>query len=272
MNQLQNIFNYQGHQVRTVVKNGEPWFVAKDVCEVFGDTNYRRSTARLDVDEKGVSPLNTHGGIQEITVVNEAGLYSLLFHMQPQKKATMTDEEYEERVSKLKQFKRWITHEVIPSIRKHGAYMTPDTLEKALTSPDFLIQLATKLKEEQQARIAAETKLEEQKPLVGFAETCLASEHSILIRELAKVASKHEIVIGEKRLYQKLREWGLIMQGKTEPMQKSIDAGYFEVVQGGKETSSGSIIFRTTRVTPKGQVYIINRLKREFFGDKAVSV
>lgn len=255
MNQLQ-IFNFNGSKLRTVEKDNQIWFVLKDVCDVLDLGNPSQVKTRLEdgvISNEVIS--DALGRMQETTVINEDGLYDVIL---------------ESRKPEARQFRKWVTSEVLPSIRKHGAYMTGETIEKALTSPDFLIQLATKLKEEQQARIIAETRLEQQKPLVGFAETCLASEQSILIRELAKVASKHEIVIGEKRLYQKLREWGLIMQGKTEPMQKAIDAGYFEVVQGGKETSSGSIIFRTTRVTPKGQVYIINRLQREFFGDRAV--
>lgn len=255
MNQLQ-IFNFNGSKLRTVEKDNQIWFVLKDVCDVLDLGNPSQVKTRLEdgvISNEVIS--DALGRMQETTVINEDGLYDVIL---------------ESRKPEARQFRKWVTSEVLPSIRKHGAYMTGETIEKALTSPDFLIQLATKLKEEQQARIIAETRLEQQKPLVGFAETCLASEQSILIRELAKVASKHEIVIGEKRLYQKLREWGLIMQGKTEPMQKAIDAGYFEVVQGGKETSNGSIIFRTTRVTPKGQVYIINRLQREFFGDRAV--
>lgn len=128
MNQLQRLFEYQGHQVRTIIRDGEPWFVAKDVCEIFGDTNYRRSVARLDDDEKGVSPVSTPGGVQEMTVVNEAGLYSLLFHMQPQKKSHMSHEQYEQRVQALKKFKRWVTHEVLPTIRQTGGYVADDDL------------------------------------------------------------------------------------------------------------------------------------------------
>jgi len=128
MNQLQRLFEYQGHQVRTIIRDGELWFVAKDVCEIFGDTNYRRSVARLDEDEKGVSPVNTPGGVQEMTVVNEAGLYSLLFHMQPQKKSHMSQEQYEQRVQALKKFKRWVTHEVLPTIRQTGGYVADDDL------------------------------------------------------------------------------------------------------------------------------------------------
>ena len=98
MNQLQRVFNYRGNGVRTVINDGEPWFAVKDICEYFGDKHYRRSVGRLDDDEKGVTPFDTPGGIQHMAVVNEPGLYNLLFIMQPQKKEHMTKEEYEARV------------------------------------------------------------------------------------------------------------------------------------------------------------------------------
>lgn len=164
---------------------------------------------------------------------------------------------------KANAFMDWVW-EAVESIRKHGAYMTPEKIEEVLLNPDVIINLATRLKKEQQARIKAQKQLKEQAPLVGFAETCLASQDSILVREMAKIASKHGVLIGQNRLFQKLREWGLIMQRKTEPYQWAVDAGYFEVVQSVKETSSGNMIFSTTRVTTKGQVYIVERLKREF--------
>ncbi|CRK80391.1 BRO-N domain-containing protein [Neobacillus massiliamazoniensis] len=139
-------FNFGMDEVRTVGIDGEPWFVAKNVCEVFGDSNYRRSISRLDEDEKGVSPFYTSKGKQNFTVVNETGLYSLLFHMQPQKKKTMTEEQFQERVNSIRNFKRWITHEVLPSIRKHGAYTTDYVLAKTLDDPEYLIGLIRELK------------------------------------------------------------------------------------------------------------------------------
>lgn len=120
-------FDYHGHEVRMVVgKDGEPWFVAKDVCEYFGDTNYRRSMQGIDTDEKGVSQMNTPGGTQKMSIVNEPGLYSMLFAMQPKKARGVSDEYIAERTEQLKQFKRWVTHEVIPTIRKTGGYVNND--------------------------------------------------------------------------------------------------------------------------------------------------
>ncbi|MCM3598665.1 phage antirepressor KilAC domain-containing protein [Metabacillus idriensis] len=141
--------------------------------------------------------------------------------------------------------------------------MTPQTIEKVITSPDFLIQLATNLKQEQEARKLAETKLEKQQPLVNFAEICMATEKSLLVRELAKLISKEGILIGEKRLFQKLREWKLIFQDRNEPYQEYVDREYFTISQGVRTSSSGSHTWLTMRITPKGQMYIIDRLKKE---------
>ena len=245
MNEIQKIFNYQGTQLRTVVLNNEPWFVAKDVCEILEIKNPTDALKRLDSDERARFNLGRQG---ETNIVNEPGLYTLILGS---------------RKPEAKQFKRWITHEVIPSIRKHGAYMTPEKIEEVLLNPDTLIKLATNLKEEQQKRIAAEKQIEQQKPLVNFAETCMASDKSLLVREVAKMISKQGILMGERRLFQKLRDWKLIFPNKNEPYQEYIDRGYFEISQGVKETSKGSFTWLTMRVTPKGQMYIINRLKKE---------
>ncbi len=122
MNQIEIFKNEEFGEIRTVLINGEPWFVGKDVCKAFGDTNYRRSLARVDDDEKGVSQITTLGGTQNMTIVNESGLYSILFYMQPQKAkgVSQNDSLIEERITKLKRFKHWVTSEVLPAIRKTG--------------------------------------------------------------------------------------------------------------------------------------------------------
>ena len=246
-NQLQ-IFNYNSKQVRTIIKDGEPWFIAKDVCECLEIDNSRMALERLDDDEKGVSSIDTLGGQQRMQIVNEAGLYSLVLSS---------------RKPEAKAFKRWITHEVIPSIRKYGLYATPDTVEKILENPDYMIEILQKYKEEKQKRLEAENRLKEQEPLVLFAGTCLKSKDNILVRELAKIAKDKSIEIGEKRLYQKLREWKIIMPDSTEPYQEYIDRGYFVVEEKPVNTPYGVILSKTTKVTPKGQVYIIEREIKE---------
>lgn len=143
------VFNHPAFgAVRVVIKDGEPWFVGKDVAKAFNDTNYRRSLSRLSSDEKGVSQIDTLGGKQTMTIINESGLYSLLFYMQPQKAKGVSQNNalVEERINQLKRFRRWVTHEVLPSIRKHGGYLTKAKLEELLTDPDAIIELATQLK------------------------------------------------------------------------------------------------------------------------------
>lgn len=141
MGELKIFENPKFGKVRVVERDGEPWFVAADVCRALDISNSRDAVGRLDEDEKGVVSTDTPGGKQEMSAVNEAGLYNLtLGSRKPEAKA----------------FKRWVTHEVIPSIRKHGAYMTPETIEEAMLNPDFIIKLATNLKKEREARLTAE--------------------------------------------------------------------------------------------------------------------
>ena len=130
MNEI--VKSFEGNDIRIAEREDGIWFVAKDVCAYFGEKNYRRAIGNLDPDEKGVSQMNTPGGRQNLTVVNESGLYGLLFAMQPQKARGVSEEYIHERQKKLRLFKRWVTHEVLPSIRKTGAYVTPNLGIEAL--------------------------------------------------------------------------------------------------------------------------------------------
>jgi anti-repressor protein len=244
MNKLQ-MFNYDGiHGVRTVAKNGQPYFVARDICEILEIGNVAMALDRLAPNMKGINTIDTPGGKQEMSVITEAGVYKLVFTSRKPEAEKFTD---------------WIASEVLPSIRKHGMYAK----EELLDNPDLLLDVITKLKQEREEKKFLMDKLEQQKPLVMFAETCIASNDSILVRELAKLASKNGVMIGEKRLYKKLREWGLILNRKNEPSQKAMDAGWFEVKKGTYSTPYGSETYATSLVTPKGQVYIIERLRKE---------
>lgn len=250
-----HIFSFEGNQVRTMVKEGEPWFVANDVCSALEIGNSSAAVARLDEDEKGLISIDTLGGQQSLLGVNESGLYELILGS---------------RKKEAKQFKRWIKNDVLPSIRKNGAYMTPETIEKTLTDPDFIINLAMRLKEETARAEAAErerqfiqAQRDADRPLIAFAETCMDSEKNMLVREVAKLASKNGVMVGEKRLYDKLRSWGLVCQSSTEPTQRGIEMGIFEVIKGVRQTPKGARDWETTKVTPKGQAYIIDRLQRE---------
>lgn len=173
MNELQIFTNDTFGEVRTVTRGGEPWFVAADVCEFFGVTNRNRALQSLDEDEKGGTQIDTPGGTQTMTIISESGLYSLLFYLQPTKARGISDEQIAERCELLRKYKRWITHEVIPSIRRHGAYITTETAEKIMADPDNWIKLLTTVKEERKAKTIAEAKNEQ-----------LETEKAQLIKEL----------------------------------------------------------------------------------------
>lgn len=245
MSQLQRIFNYQGRNIRTVLYNEEPWFVAKDVCNVLDLTNPSMALQRLDEDERAKFNLGRQG---VANIVNESGLYELIFAS---------------RKLEAKMFKKWVKQEVLPSIRKHGAYATPQTIENIISDPDFGIQLLTNLKEERDKRLEAERTIEQQRPKVVFAESCLVSQDTVLVKDVAKLACNQGILIGQNKLYNKLREWGYIQKNNTQPTQRAIESGYFQVLQRNIQTPEGSKLTRTTKVTTKGQLQILNRLKRE---------
>lgn len=245
MNHLKT-FYFENQNIRVVDQDNGPWFVAKDVCDVLEIKNTSDALKRLDFDERARFNLGRQG---ETNIINEYGLYSLILAS---------------RKLEAKQFKRWVTHEVIPSIRKHGAYMTPDTLEQAIANPDFTIGLLTSLKEEKLKREAFEALVEQQKPKVLFADAVQASHTSILVGDLAKLLKQNGIDVGQKRLFEWLRENGYLVKRKgsdyNSPTQKSMELGLFEIKETPVHHNSGSIsISKTSKVTGKGQVYFINK-------------
>lgn len=244
MNEIQQ-FMYSNQEVRSTVINGDPWFVAKDVCDVLEISNPTQAINRLDEDERSMLNIGRQG---EANVVNESGLYSLILGS---------------RKPEAKQFKRWITHEVIPSIRQHGAYMTPSTIEKVLTDPDFIIQMANQMKTEQEKNRVLQQKIEADKPKVHFAESVEISKDSILVADLAKLLRQKGVEIGEHRLYRWLREEGYLIKSGSEynrPTQRSMELGLFEVKTGHRGSSDGTIkLTYTSKVTGKGQIYFINK-------------
>lgn len=166
MNEIKVFDNAEFGKVRTTTVNGEPWFVGKDICMNFGDTNHNRTLSRVENEDKLTLPItDAIGRKQNAIFVNESGLYSILFAMQPQKANNngVSDAypiEVQERISKIKRFKHWVTSEVLPSIRKHGIYATDNVIDNILNNPDFGIELLTRLKSERAARIAAEEEKE----------------------------------------------------------------------------------------------------------------
>lgn len=250
MQQLQT-FMYNEQAVRTLFDSkGEVFFVGNDVAKLLGYSNYRNAVINhVDTEDKQRTQIEDAGQSREMTIINESGLYSLILSS---------------KLPTAKQFKRWVTSEVLPNIRKHGAHMTPETIEKVLADPDTIIQIATQLKEERAKRMQAEIVIEQQKPQVLFAKAVETSETSILVGQLAKLLTQNGISIGQNRLFAWLRDNGYL--GKkgahyNEPTQYAVERGWFEVVERTMQNPDGSVrITRTTKVTGKGQVYFINKL------------
>ena len=249
MNELQT-FNFNENEVRTLLINNEPYFVGKDVAEVLGYAKARNAiAAHVDEEDKKDAPIQGDlGGKQNMTVINESGLYSLILSS---------------KLPQAKEFKRWVTNEVLPSIRKHGAYMNEQTLEEALTNPDFLIKLATELKDEKEKRKVLQEENKQLKPKAFFADAVATSESSCLVGELAKIIKAHGYDIGQKRLFEWLRANGYLMckgEAYNQPTQKSMDLGLMEIKKRVIDNPDGSKrVTTTTKITGKGQIYFVNK-------------
>lgn len=219
-------------KVRVVEISGEPWMVGKDIAEALGYSKARNAIAsHVDTEDKQEAPIQgTLGGTQGMTVINESGMYSLVIGS---------------KLPGARKFKRWVTSEVLPSIRKHGAYMTPEKIEEVLMNPDVIIRLATELKEERQ-------KVLELKPKADFYDTVASSESLLSMADVAKVLDKG---IGRNRLFKLLRSRG-ILQGNNVPYQRFVDAGYFKVVESSYMAGDNAIVSTVTYVKQKGVDYI----------------
>ncbi len=238
MNQLQN-FNFNNLQVRTIIIDKEPWFVVADVAKIIEATNPTDLAKLVDDEDKSRQSL---GSGSPKNIINESGLYQILIRSNNQN---------------AKPFRKWVTREILPSIRKHGAYMTSQTIENTLSDPDFIIRLATELKEERAARAI-------EAPKVLFADSVAASQNSILVRDLAKIIKQNGVDIGEKRLFSWLRENGYLVKKKgndyNSPTQRSMDLGVLEFTENIHHHNSGMItVTKTPKVTGKGQVYFANK-------------
>lgn len=281
MNELTIFNNEQFGQLRTVVIDNEPWFVGKDICEMFGDKNPNRSMSRIDDLDRKFVQINTNGGKQTIVVVNESGLYALLFAMQPQKanKEGVSDAyplETEERLTKLHNFKRWVTHEVLPSIRKTGSYIIG---QEEMSREELLAkahEAALQILAERERKISALTEANtallklttDNAPKVAFADSVSETGGEILIGELAKLMHQNGIDIGQNRLYRELREDGYIMQNGTIPTQKGMEKGWFRIIERPVTIGNGqTILTQTTKVTVKGQVDLINKFYEKHIDD-----
>lgn len=244
MSKMQIFKNDNFGAIRTLEISGEPWFVGKDVAEVLGYSNPRKTIGdHVDDDDKGVTKCDTLGGSQDLTVINESGLYSLILSS---------------KLPTAKAFKRWVTSEVLPAIRKHGLYAT----EELIANPDLAIEAFKALKEEREARKALEAENKQMQPLALFARSVSASHTSILIGELAKLIKQNGVNIGQTRLFEWLRDKGYLMKSgssRNMPTQRSMEQGLFEIKESSYINSEGvTVVTKTTKVSGKGQVYFVN--------------
>ena len=244
---MNEIFNFHGQEVRTLTIDDEPWFVGKDVADILGYSKPRNAIA-LHVDEDDAlkwGVMDELGRKQETTIINESGLYSLILSS---------------RLPQAKEFKRWVTSEVLPTIRKNGMFATDELLD----NPDFAIATLQRLKEEREAKKLLEAKIEADRPKVLFAEAVSASHTSILVGELAKLIKQNGVDMGANRLFNWLRAHGYLIKRNGRdwnmPTQKSVEMGLIRVKETSITHADGHItVSKTPLVTGKGQQYFINK-------------
>nr|DAF27233.1 MAG TPA: repressor domain protein [Caudoviricetes sp.] len=254
-NEIKVFSNEEFGTIRRVEVDGEFWLVGKDVAQALGYAKPENALAthvdRDDTLKWGI--MDSLGRIQNTTLINESGMYSLALSS---------------KLPSAKKVRRWVTSEVLPSIRKHGAYMTPETLEAAILNPDYLLKVATALKEETDKRKALESKVQADAPKVLFADSVAASTSTILISELAKILRQNGVNTGEKRLFRWMRENGyLVKRNGTDynmPTQMSMELGILKVKETVVCHSDGhTSISKTPKVTGKGQTYFLNKFLGE---------
>lgn len=244
MNQLQT-FSFNNQPVRTVQLNNQPYFNLKDVCEVLDIKNHKDVVSRLNPKGVDTTDTLTNGGMQKMTYINESNLYKTIF---------------QSRKEEAEQFTEWVTSEVLPAIRKNGAYLTDEKAYDITHNPqslaDLLLQAGEQLKQK-------EIIIQEMKPKALFADAVATADTSILIGDLAKLIKQNGHDIGQKRLFEWLRNHDYLIKGgnsKNMPTQKSMELKLFEVKERTINNPDGSVrITKTTKVTGKGQQYFINK-------------
>lgn len=250
MNRLTIFSNEEFGTIRAIERDGEPWFLGKDVAEVLGYTNPQKAIRdHVDEEDKLTERIVLSGQNREAFIINESGVYALIFGS---------------KLPRAKEFKHWVTSEVLPSIRKHGVYMTDskayDLLHNEESLADLLLQAGEQLK---QKNII----IEEMRPKAIFADAVSASNQTILVGELAKILRQNGVVgMGQNRLFEILRNRGYLIKGnrsdKNMPTQRSLEMGLFEIKETAVTHSDGHVtVNKTPKVTGKGQQYFINLFK-----------
>lgn len=255
MTDIQIFSNPQFGEIRTAIgEKGEPMFCLADVCKAVGLTNASSVKTRLDKGDVQVFDLHalklTEGSIgnTKANFITENAFYDVLLYSD---------------APQVKPFRKWVTSEVLPTIRKHGVYATPQTIDNLLADPDNAIKVFQTLKEERQLRQIAEAKIEADAPKVLFADAVVGSKSTCLIGELAKIISQNGYPIGQNRLFQWLRENGYLGKHGERyniPNQQYVEMGLFELKKGVRSGNDGVMkVTMTTKVTGKGQQYFINK-------------
>lgn len=245
-------------RIRAVSENGEPWFVAKDVATVLGYSSVGAMNRTLFDDEKGVRILHTPGGDQSISTVNEPGFY----HAVMQRRSSWVKDDAARQ--KVESFQRWVTHEVLPAIRRDGGYMAAKPDETPEETMARALRIADETMRRQRERIeglAAENA--ELRPKALFADAVAASDGTCLVGELAKMLRQNGVDIGQNRLFAWLRDNGWLGKSgcnRNVPTQRAMDMGLFRIKETAVTHSDGHVtVTRTPKVTGKGQAYFVNR-------------
>lgn len=250
MNEIQE-FYFNGDAVRTLLRDNEPYFVGKDVAEILGYSNPRDALSKhVDSDDKGVAKCDTLGGTQQIAIINESGLYSLILSS---------------KLPDAKKFKRWVTSEVLPTIRKHGAYMTDAKAAAIVTDKGSLADLLQQAAEQLKRK---DIQIEQMKPKALFADAVSTSDTPILVGELAKILHQNGVSMGQNRMFRWLRDNGYLISKKgtsyNMPTQQAMELGLFKIKENAITHSDGHVtITKTPKVTGKGQVYFVNKFVGE---------
>lgn len=250
------VFNFEELPVRTMNIDGEPYFVGSDVAKILGYLKPANAIANHVDDEDKTTTLIRGTGSNyksKAVIINESGLYSLIFSS---------------KLESAKRFKRWVTSEVLPAIRKHGLYATDNVIENILNNPDYIINVLTEYKKEKEHNLALKQQVKENKPKVLFADSVAGSDNSILVGELAKLLKQNGVDVGQNRLFKWLRNNGYLIKKSGEsynlPTQKSMDLEILDIKKRVINNPDGSSkITRTPKVTGKGQQYFINKFLTE---------
>lgn len=239
--------------VRVSTQDGEPWFVAKDVCDALRISKYRDAVSRLDADERGSVLVDTLGGVQEANTVSEPGFYKLVMRS---------------RKPEAKAFQRWVAHEVLPAIRRTGGYMAAKPDETPEETMARALRIADETMRRQRERIAAlAEENDEMRPKALFADAVAASDGTCLVGELAKMLRQNGVDIGQNRLFAWLRDNGWLGKSgcnRNVPTQRAMDMGLFRIKETAVTHSDGHVtVNRTPKVTGKGQRYFVGKFAED---------